>query len=195
MPITPWEEQTQFLFHVIFKKKVSCFTFSFVYEKIRKSMKKWGPGKSRGVLSFQKGSGRGLERPGESQGLPNLFFYRFFTASGTPGGFSRGAPWEVFSCIFYFFEASMRHACWDRFFIDFWSLKACKIEGLSRRKSLICLEKTEGFIRIMIFLRRCVKTRCQVAMRAVLGGFKRPPGNGFGNEIDFQSLFLTNKIY
>ena len=162
------------------------------YGKVWKNEVRGGPGGSWG---FQKGSGRGLERPGESQGLPNLFFYRFFTASGIPGGFSRGAPGEVFSCICNFFEASMRYACSDRLFIDFWSLKACKIEDLSRRKSLICLEKTEGFIRIMIFLRRCMKTRCQVAMRAVLGRFKRPPGNSFGNEINFQSLFLTNKMY
>ena len=40
---------------VIFKKKVSCFTFSFAYEKIRKSMKKGGPGGSRGVLGVPQG--------------------------------------------------------------------------------------------------------------------------------------------
>ena len=182
-----------YCFYVVgWKQKQLKTKTSAIYRSqntIRSGGVQGGPGGSR------RGPGevwRGLVNPKVSQ---ICFFIDSLPHLGPLGGSPEELLGKYFHVFANFFEASMRHACWDRLFIDFWSLKACKIEGLSRRKSLICLEKIEGFIRIMIFLRRCVKTRCQVAMRAVLGRFKRPPGDGFGNEIDFQSLFLTNKIY
>ena len=123
------------------------------------------------------------------------FCCRFLTSFGTPGG----PPGEFLGKYFHVFSicwgASMRHACRDRFFIKFFSLKASKRQGLSMRKSLICIEKTRGFIEIQICSRSCFETRYNVAVRAVLGGFGRPPGDGFGSEIDFQNLFSKHNIY
>ena len=52
-----------------------------------------------------------------------------------------------------------------------------------------------GFIKIKISEGSCFKRRCEVAMGTVLGGFGKPPGDGFGSEIDLQRLFSEHNIY
>ena len=85
-------------------------------EKYKKKKPGGGPGGSRGI---QEGSGTDLERPCAPQGVSDRFFFRFLTSSGSP----RGPPGEFLRKYFHVFSiclrASMRHACRDRFFIDF----------------------------------------------------------------------------
>ena len=52
-------------------------------EKYEKKRPGGGPGGYRGI---QEGSGRGLETPCGSQGVPDRVFSRFLTSAETPGG-------------------------------------------------------------------------------------------------------------
>ena len=79
--------------------------------------------KSGGVLGgsreIQEGSRRGLERPCGSQGVPEQFFCRFLASSETPGGPPGEFLGKYFDVFSMFLGAPMRHACRDRFFLDF----------------------------------------------------------------------------
>ena len=103
MSITPWGELPHFFLNLIFKKKQSCFTFSFAYEEIRKSVKKEvrrGPGGVPGD------PGRVRERFGGGHVGPKVSrinFLKVFDLIWDPRGSSRRVVGEVFLCIFDFF--------------------------------------------------------------------------------------------
>ena len=112
MTITPWGDLTHFVCNLIFKKKQSCFKFSFAYQKIRESMKTKRSGEVQGgSRGIQEESRRGLESPCGSQGVLEQCFCRFVTASGTPGG-SQGSSWGSIFMYFQFlgtFHATCMH--------------------------------------------------------------------------------------